>query len=70
MRKLQDEAKIIGVPLAKDGSDSQDLNKLLETLIHRYGFSLFEAIELIFPPILNEIKHLPVELKNLYTYFC
>lgn len=67
--KLRDEAKMIGVPLAEDGSDSQDLNRLLETLIHRYGFSLFEAIELAFPPILNEIKHLPLELKNLYTYF-
>ncbi len=69
VRKLQDEAGMIGVPLAENGSDSQDLNRLLETLIHRYSFTLFEAIELVFPPILNEMKHLPVELQNLYTYF-
>ncbi|MBH8605245.1 glutamate synthase-related protein [Thermoactinomyces sp. CICC 10522] len=69
IRKLRDEAKMIGVPLDDDSSDSQDLNRLLETLIHHYGFSLFEAIEMVFPPILHELKHLPSELKDLYTYY-
>ncbi|MBA4495433.1 glutamate synthase-related protein [Paenactinomyces guangxiensis] len=69
IRKLRDEAEMIGVPLAEGSSDSQDLNRLIETLIHHYGYSLFEAIEIVFPPIVHEIKHLPSELKDLYTYY-
>lgn len=69
IRKLRDEARMIGAPLAEDSSDSQDLNRVMETLIHRYGFSLFEAIEMIFPPIIHELKQLPDELKDLYTYY-
>lgn len=69
IRKLRDEARMIGAPLAEDSSDSQDLNRVVETLIHRYGFSLFEAIEMVFPPILHELKQLPDELKDLYSYY-
>lgn len=67
--KLREEAKMLRVPLTEDGSDSQDLNRLIETLIHHYGFSLFEAIEMVFPPILHELNQLPDPLKDLYTYF-
>ena len=30
--------------------------------------SLFEAIDLLFPPIINEIKAYPDHLQDLYTY--
>jgi glutamate synthase (NADPH) large chain len=66
--KLRDEARLIGVPLVKDGSDSQDLSRTMETLICRDGYSLFEALDLIFPPIVNEIKSYPEHLQDLYTY--
>jgi len=66
--KLRDEAKMIGVPLVKDGSDSQDLSRTMETLICREGFSLFEAMDVLFPPIINEIKAYPENLQDLYTY--
>ncbi|WP_419096121.1 glutamate synthase-related protein [Rossellomorea pakistanensis] len=66
--KLRDEAEMISIPLVKGGSDSQDLNRIMETLIARDGYSLFEAMELIFPPIVNEIKQYPSELQDLYTY--
>ncbi|MGG1679646.1 glutamate synthase-related protein [Neobacillus sp. NRS-1170] len=66
--KLRDEAKMIGVPLVKDGSDSQDLSRTMETLICREGYSLFEAMDLLFPPIVNEIKAYSSELQDLYTY--
>ena len=66
--KLRDEAKMLNIPLVKDGSDSQDLSRTIETFICRHGYSLFEAIDLIFPPIINEIKEYPNHLKNLYTY--
>jgi glutamate synthase (NADPH/NADH) large chain len=69
IRKLRDEAVMIGVELPEGGSDSQDLNRFLETLIHRHGFTLLEAIELAFPPILDEIVHLPEDLQDLYMYY-
>ncbi|WP_026693437.1 glutamate synthase-related protein [Peribacillus kribbensis] len=66
--KLRDEAKMIGVPLVEQGSDSQDLSRTIETLICRHGYSLFEAMDVLFPPIINEIKEYPEHLQNLYTY--
>ncbi|MBU8918119.1 glutamate synthase [Bacillus sp. FJAT-29953] len=66
--KLRDEARMIGVPLVKDGSDSQDLSRTMETLICRDGYSLFEVMDLLFPPIINEIKAYPEHLQDLYTY--
>ncbi|MEH7304693.1 glutamate synthase-related protein [Neobacillus drentensis] len=66
--KLRDEARMIGVPLVKDGSDSQDLSRTMETLICCEGFSLFEAMDVLFPPIINEIKAFPENLQDLYTY--
>ena len=66
--KLRDEAKMAGVPLVKDGSDSQDLNRTIETFICRHGFSLFEAVDVMFPPIINEMKAYSADKKNLYTY--
>ncbi|RFU63002.1 glutamate synthase-related protein [Peribacillus glennii] len=66
--KLRDEAKMVGVPLVKDGSDSQDLSRTIETFIARHGYSLFEAVDLLFPPIINEMKVYPEHLQNLYTY--
>jgi glutamate synthase (NADPH) large chain len=66
--KLRDEARMISVPLVKDGSDSQDLSRTMETLICREGYSLFEAMDLLFPPIINEIKAYPAKMQDLYTY--
>jgi glutamate synthase (NADPH) large chain len=66
--KLRDEAAMIGVPLPNGGSDSQDLSRTIETLICRYGYSLFEAMDILFPPIVNEIKAYPEHLQDLYTY--
>ncbi|MBD1379668.1 glutamate synthase-related protein [Metabacillus arenae] len=66
--KLRDEARMIDVPLTNGGSDSQDLNRTIETLVCRYNFSLFEALDILFPPIVNEIKTYPSHIKDLYTY--
>ncbi len=68
IEKLRDEARMIGIPLVKGGSDSQDLSRTMETLICRDGYSLFEVMDLLFPPIVNEIKAYPEHLQDLYTY--
>lgn len=69
IKKMRYEADMIGVPLVDGGSDSQDMNRTIETLIHRFGFSLFEAMELVFPPIINEMKLFRPELQDLYVYY-
>lgn len=66
--QLREEAKLLGVPIHADGSDSQDYNRTIETLIHRDGVSLVESMELLLPPIINEIKLLREELQHFYMY--
>ncbi|WP_078552150.1 glutamate synthase-related protein [Bacillus alkalicellulosilyticus] len=66
--KLRDEARMLDIPLVDGASDSQDLNRVIETLIYRHGFSLFEALDVLFPPIVNEIKGMPDHLQDLYAY--
>lgn len=67
INQLRQEAQMIGVPLVDGGSDSQDLNRTIETLLHRHEFSLFEAMEMVFPPIIHEMKSLRTDLQDLYV---
>ena len=66
--RLRAEARMLGVPIRDDSSDSQDLNRTIETLIHRRGLSLPEAMELAVPPIVHEIRQFPEELQGFYMY--
>src|SRR4029079_16974795 len=47
--RLRAEAQMLGVPIHPDGSDSQDLNRTIETLVNQQGLSLPEAMELAVP---------------------
>jgi glutamate synthase (NADPH/NADH) large chain len=67
--RLRQEARMLGAQLVESGSDSQDLNRLLETLIHRYGFTLAEAMEIAFPPVPHEAKALPPKIAALYRRY-
>jgi glutamate synthase (NADPH/NADH) large chain len=69
IRQLRQQAVQLRVPLTKGGSDSQDLNRALDGLLHEYGLTLFEAMEMVFPPIIGEIKGMPGELQDLYMYY-
>jgi glutamate synthase (NADPH) large chain len=68
IQKLREEAEKINIPLVNGGSDSQDLNRIIDTLLSREGYTLFEAMDMLFPPIINEIKSYPLHLQDLYTY--
>ncbi len=35
----------------------------------RFGLSLFEAMEMVFPPIFSEMERMPAELSSMYTWF-
>jgi glutamate synthase (NADPH/NADH) large chain len=66
--QLREQAKLLGVPIHADGSDSQDLDRTLATLVERDGLSLIEAMELLLPPIVNEITELDEQLQHFYMY--
>jgi glutamate synthase (NADPH) large chain len=68
IQKLREEAVKMNVPLVKDGSDSQDMNRVLDTFLSRHDYNLFEAMEVMFPPIINEMKAYPEHLQNLYVF--
>ena len=69
IRQLRSQAAQLGIPLTKGGSDSQDLNRTLDGLTHQFGITLFEAMEMLFPPIIGEIKCMSPELQDLYMYY-
>jgi glutamate synthase (NADPH) large chain len=69
IRQLREQAVQIAIPLTKGGSDSQDLNRTMDGLIHLHGVTLFEAMEMLFPPIIGEIKSMPPALQDLYMYY-
>ncbi len=65
--RLRREARCLGIPLAAGGSDSQDLDRILRGLMHRWGLTLLEGVELLFPPVHHEILHSPEVLRSLYA---
>ncbi len=68
IEQLRQEARALGVRIPDGGSDSQDLNRTIDHLIRAAGLSLAEAIELIVPPVVNEIRSLPADLHRFYLY--
>jgi glutamate synthase (NADPH/NADH) large chain len=68
IEQLRQEARMIGVPIRPGSSDSQDLNQTIATLVNRDGLSLAEAMEMVVPPIVNEIRSLPDDLHRFYMY--
>lgn len=67
INRFRHEATQIGVQLDPGNSDSQDIDRVLHTLIVEHGLSIVEAMELVFPPVPHEVEHLPEALRNLYT---
>lgn len=66
VRRLRVEGEQIGVVLPRDGSDSQDLDRILHTLCVNYGIGLVEAMEIVFPPPPHEVELLPKDQRAAY----
>jgi glutamate synthase (NADPH) large chain len=66
--QLRQEARMLNVPIQPGSSDSQDLNRTIDTLVSRERLSLAEAMEMVVPPIVNEIRSLPEDLHRFYMY--
>src|SRR5256886_481558 len=56
--RLRDEAGSLGIALSRDGSDSQDVDATLRGLVLGRGLHPIEALELLFPPIVNEVRRM------------
>ena len=67
--KLRNETALMGMPVVCRGSDSQDVDRLIENLMFYNNSSLMEAMEIVFPPIWSEIEKMDDDLKNMYTYY-
>jgi glutamate synthase (NADPH) large chain len=68
IEQLRQEGRMLGVPIQDGCSDSQDLNRVVDTLIRVDGLSLAEALEMVVPPIVDEIRSLPPDLRPFYMY--
>ena len=65
--RLREEAHALRLPLSRDGSDSQDVDAVIRAMVLRLRLTPLEAIELLFPPIVNEIRRLPARLQDVYA---
>jgi glutamate synthase (NADPH/NADH) large chain len=68
IEQLRQEARMLAVPITPGSSDSQDLNRTIDTLVSREGLSLAEAMEMVVPPIVHEVRRLPEDLHSFYMY--
>jgi len=69
IEKLRSSARALGIIPTPGGSDSQDLNRILEGLIHLHGFEFMEALEMVFPAIHTEVERMPAELQRMYGFY-
>ncbi|MCU0520625.1 MAG: glutamate synthase-related protein [Anaerolineae bacterium] len=67
--RLREQMAMLGAERVRGGSDSQDLNRLVEALINQYGLDVIEALEIVFPPILSEVKRMPEAYQDVYRYY-
>ena len=65
--RLREEAASLGIALSRDGSDSQDVDATIRGLVLGRGLDPIEAIELLFPPIVNEVRRLGPQAQDAYT---
>ena len=68
IERLRGEARMLRLPLSRDGSDSQDVDAIVRGLVNRFGLTLIEAIELLFPPIVNEVKRMDGAAQDAYMH--
>lgn len=67
--RLGREALALGFQLPPRASDSQVLDRVVESFMFEYGLSLMNALEIAFPPVWSEIGRFPEEVRELYRYW-
>ncbi len=69
IERLRTTGRALGIDPVPGGSDSQDLNRIIDGLIHCYGLDPMEALEMVFPAIHSEVAHYPEYLRDLYAFY-
>ncbi|HJQ32436.1 MAG TPA: glutamate synthase-related protein [Pyrinomonadaceae bacterium] len=67
--RLGREALALGIQLPPRASDSQVLDRVVESFMFDCGLSLMNALEVAFPPVWSEVERFPSELRELYRYW-
>ncbi|MBK9313489.1 MAG: alpha-hydroxy-acid oxidizing protein [Acidobacteria bacterium] len=67
--RLTREAAALGFQLPSQASDSQILDRVVESLMFQYGLSLMETIEILFPPVWSEVEKVDSPMKAFHLYF-
>ncbi|HWW74075.1 MAG TPA: glutamate synthase central domain-containing protein, partial [Pyrinomonadaceae bacterium] len=67
--RLGREALALGIQLPPRASDSQVLDRVVESFMFDCGLSLMNALEVVFPPVWSEVERFPPELRELYRYW-
>lgn len=65
--RFRQEAVQIGAELDPNNSDSQDIDRTLQTLCAKYGLSVIEGLEILFPPVPFEVENMPKPLQAVYN---
>jgi glutamate synthase (NADPH/NADH) large chain len=65
--RLRDEAGSLRIALSRDGSDSQDVDATLRGLVLGRGLDPVEALELLFPPIVSEVRRMDPHAQDAFT---
>ncbi|MDE3113016.1 MAG: alpha-hydroxy-acid oxidizing protein [Chloroflexota bacterium] len=68
VERLRVEARMLRLQLSRNGSDSQDVDAIVRGMVNKLGLSLVEAMELLFPPIVNEIKRMDARAQDAYMH--
>ncbi len=67
--RLTREAAALGFQLPVQASDSQILDRVVESLMFQFGLSLMETIEILFPPVWSEVEKVDSPMKSFHRYF-
>lgn len=69
IERLRNIGRTLGIDPVPGGSDSQDLNRVIEGLIHFHNLELIEAMEMVFPAIHSETKHYSQPIREICSFY-
>lgn len=69
IERLRSTGRTLGIEPVPGGSDSQDLNRILEGLINIYGFEAMEAFAMVFPSVHSEVESYGKDLQDVYSFY-
>jgi len=67
--RLTRESIGLGFQLPTQASDSQILDRAVESMMFLYGLSLMETVEILFPPVWSESEKFDSPMKAFHRYF-